>query len=100
MERDTEGLGTPARLAAVEARAEQWRPALVSWEALRAATDAWISSIALAHAAGGDASLLLPALSLAGRVLALWAPLVDVLAMLGVHDVPELPGVLEGLVTP
>jgi len=98
VEHSTEGLGAEARLAAVEARAERWRPALVAWEATRAGLAAWVEAIALAHAAGGDADMLAPVLALAGRVLGLWGPLAAVLQLLGVEGVPELPGVLAGLV--
>ena len=98
VEHRTEGRAPDVRIAALELEAAHWRPVGQALDAVRDLLRTWASAIALAHAAGGDASLLPPIGETVARAVQLYARIAALARELGA-DVPELPAEVLALAT-
>jgi hypothetical protein len=89
VEHRTEGLGSEARLAALETEADHWRPVGEALDVVREALRTWVATLSLAQAAG-DEGLLEPITRVVARVVELYARIAALARELGA-DVPEVP---------
>ena len=92
----TEGMPREDRLATLVAAEAAWQPAIVAYEGARLALVAWIESISLANAAGGDEDVMGHVVAMVGRLLGSWDPFAASMRALGV-DIPALPDALRDL---
>ncbi len=87
----------PERNAALDAEAARWEPLAVALDSMRAVLRTYAQSVTLAHAAGGDESLLPEIARLLARLVGLYAAIVQAAEELDVEGLPVLPAEVRTL---
>jgi len=95
---ELQSVGSPddVRLEAMDRVAERFAPAVVSYNVVQLALDAWVNTLLILAADQAGDNIEEELLSAAAGLLRAWSPMVGALRPLGV-EVPDLPAPLMSL---